>query len=38
MRLDELQASFLSLKIKQLENWTSNRISLAKKYNTDLEK
>lgn len=36
MRLDELQASFLSVKLKSLNVWTENRRVLANRYNAEL--
>jgi len=36
MRLDEIQATFLSIKLKYLDLWTSQRVSIAKKYNEAL--
>lgn len=33
MRLDELQAAFLSVKLKQLANWTAQRQEIASYYN-----
>jgi dTDP-4-amino-4,6-dideoxygalactose transaminase len=36
MRLDEIQATFLSIKLKYLDFWTSQRVSIAKKYNEAL--
>jgi dTDP-4-amino-4,6-dideoxygalactose transaminase len=33
-RLDELQAVFLSIKIKQLNDWNAERIKIANKYNS----
>jgi dTDP-4-amino-4,6-dideoxygalactose transaminase len=36
MRLDELQASFLSVKLKNLDLWNENRLVLAQRYNAEL--
>lgn len=36
MRLDELQASFLSVKLRHLENWTNKRQEIALWYNEEL--
>lgn len=36
MRLDELQAAFLSVKLKHIEKWTSQRQQIAKWYNQAL--
>jgi dTDP-4-amino-4,6-dideoxygalactose transaminase len=36
MRLDELQAAFLSVKLKHLEKWTSERQKVAQLYNEKL--
>jgi dTDP-4-amino-4,6-dideoxygalactose transaminase len=35
-RLDELQAAFLSVKLKKLEQWTNDRQEIAKFYNEEL--
>ncbi|MBK9735170.1 MAG: DegT/DnrJ/EryC1/StrS family aminotransferase [Saprospiraceae bacterium] len=37
-RLDELQAAFLSIKIKKLDEWNSERVVMASKYTLLLEK
>ena len=37
MRLDELQASFLSVKLKYIKEWTSQRIEIAKNYDEKLK-
>ncbi len=37
MRLDEVQAGFLSVKLKNLNEWTKQRIDIADKYNYALE-
>jgi dTDP-4-amino-4,6-dideoxygalactose transaminase len=37
MRLDELQAAFLSVKLKQLPNWTTQRQEIASYYNQALK-
>lgn len=37
MRLDELQAAFLSIKLKYLQQWTLQRQEIAKWYNEDLK-
>lgn len=37
MRLDELQAAFLSVKLKHLKEWTEQRIEIAASYNRALE-
>ena len=36
MRLDEMQAAFLSVKLDYLKNWNDNRIEIAEKYNHNL--
>jgi len=36
MRLDELQAAFLSVKLKSLKSWTIQRQEIAKKYSDEL--
>jgi dTDP-4-amino-4,6-dideoxygalactose transaminase len=36
-RLDELQAAFLSVKLKHLENWTIERLEIANFYNSQLK-
>ncbi|WP_346916290.1 DegT/DnrJ/EryC1/StrS family aminotransferase [Clostridium sp.] len=35
-RLDELQAAFLSVKLKKLDKWTSERIRIASRYLTEI--
>jgi dTDP-4-amino-4,6-dideoxygalactose transaminase len=37
MRLDELQAAFLSVKLKYLQKWTEERQNIAKQYSEGLE-
>ncbi|WP_340153092.1 DegT/DnrJ/EryC1/StrS family aminotransferase [uncultured Marivirga sp.] len=37
MRMDELQAAFLSIKLKQLNNWTKQRQQIAKWYSEKLK-
>jgi dTDP-4-amino-4,6-dideoxygalactose transaminase len=37
MRLDEMQAAFLSVKLAHLAEWNSQRVKLARLYNTALE-
>jgi dTDP-4-amino-4,6-dideoxygalactose transaminase len=37
MRLDELQAAFLSIKLKHLTEWTKQRVEIANKYNRALK-
>ncbi len=37
MRLDELQAGFLSVKLKHINEWTKQRIEIANKYNCALK-
>lgn len=36
MRLDEIQAGFLSVKLKYLKEWTNQRRDIASRYNEDL--
>ena len=36
-RLDELQAAILRIKLRKLDEWTNNRISIASKYNSKLK-
>lgn len=37
MRLDEIQATFLSIKLKYLDVWTNERRAIAQKYNAELK-
>lgn len=37
MRLDELQAAFLRVKLKRLKEWTSERVRIASWYNSELQ-
>lgn len=37
MRLDECQAAFLSIKLKYLNEWTKDRIEIAKRYDSALK-
>lgn len=36
-RLDELQAAILSVKLSYIEEWTQQRVNIAKRYNQELE-
>ncbi len=37
MRLDELQAAFLRVKLKRLKEWTNERMGIASLYNSELQ-